>query len=148
MSADPQEVEKALNGILKNVLVVADKEICEKIPVMIQKRSEKIVGQLIEDLRGRADELKKVMIDQFKVDVNKRLKQTVNTVGDTYKDTVSALIRSSIPTQPVTTGQGAVGGTNNYPRIKRNVTRVKNRHFKHRASRTKTMRKSLHKISQ
>jgi len=122
--------------------------------MMIRKRSEEIVGQLIEDLRERADEVKKVMIDQFKTDVNKRLKQTVNTVGDTYKDTVSALIRSSIPTQPIKPVQGVTGvtgvtgGTNNYQRIKRNNTSGKTRHFKHRANRTKKMRKSGHKISQ
>ena len=119
--------------------------------MMIRKRSDEIVGQLIQDLRERADEVKKVMIDQFKTDVNKRLKQTVNTVGDTYKDTVSALIRSSIPTQPVTTSPGVVGGTNNYQRIKRNDTNGNTRHRAHRAhraSRTKKMRKSRHKISQ
>ena len=148
MSADPQIVEKALNNILKNAFKVADQQICEKIPMMIRKRSEEIVGQLIEDLRERADEVKKVMIDQFKTDVSKRLKQTVNTVGDTYKDTVSALIRSSIPTQPIKPVQGVTGGTNNYHRIKRSNTSGKTRHFKHRANRTKKMRKSGHKISQ
>jgi hypothetical protein len=148
MSADPQIVEKALNNILKNAFKVADQQICEKIPMMIRKRSEEIVGQLIEDLRERADEVKKVMIDQFKTDVNKRLKQTVNTVGDTYKDTVSALIRSSIPTQPIKPVQGVTGGTNNYHRIKRSNTSGKTRHFKHRANRTKKTRKSGHKISQ
>lgn len=119
--------------------------------MMIRKRSDEIVGQLIQDLRERADEVKKVMIDQFKTDVNKRLKQTVNTVGDTYKDTVSALIRSSIPTQPVTARPGVVGGTNNSLRIKRNDTSGNTRHRAYRAyraSRTKKMRKSRHKISQ
>ena len=135
MSADPQIVETAINKILDNAFTIADKEICSKIPSMIQKRSEKIIGQIIKDLGKEAKMLKIEMAKKFNQDIKNDLRQTIATVGVTYNDTIDALIKLNVPIKTAVTpivGIPAVGGR------KRNSNRK-------RANRTKKIRVTRHK---
>jgi len=135
MSADPQIVETAINRILDNAFTIADKEICSKIPDMIKKRSEKIIGKLIGDMGKQAKILKKDMEDRFNKDIKSELKKTITIAGVTYKDTIDALIKQNIPIQTAATPSAivpAAGGR------KRSSNRK-------RANRTKKIRVTRHK---
>ena len=136
MSADPQIVETAINKILDNAFTIADKEICNKIPYMIQRRSEKIIGQLIKDLGKQATFLKVDMVKKFNQDIKNDLKQTIATAGVTYKDTIDSLIKLNVPIQ--TAVAPAVGGR------KRSSNRRRIENSK-RVNRTKKTRVTRHK---
>ena len=64
---------------------MADKEICDKIPEIVERRSNEIVQKIVASLSKEASELKDEMVQQFKKDIAKDLRPAVSGVGTALK---------------------------------------------------------------
>lgn len=67
--SDSEEVNK----LVTNITGVVEAEICEKIPEIIEQKSQQIFDQVIAILSTKREQIREIMISEFKKSINNEI---------------------------------------------------------------------------
>jgi hypothetical protein len=101
-------VETSLTKILTRALAIADDEICNKIPKIIETRADDIISNVIKNLSNKSASLKDEMVRNFRRDIQKSLVPDQQIIGIDYKQKIFDLLNTEFKKNAVT------GGGNKY----------------------------------
>ncbi len=62
-----------LNDSIKNIIQVAEKEVCEQIPKIMQEKSQQIFDKVLEIITSKRDEIRKTIKEDFKTILNEQI---------------------------------------------------------------------------
>jgi hypothetical protein len=62
-----------INKLITNITGVVEAEVCEKIPAMIEQKSQQIFDQVIAILTTKREQIREVMMSEFKKSINNEI---------------------------------------------------------------------------